>query len=111
MHVHQHIEQCCANSAAEGVLLRVHHADLCVTFLQVANREYRRLKKSNEHHPGYAMSRAYLETLADLPWNTFSGQAASDKSDPSKEGKVASSCTFEKSLLAGTLSHARLWVL
>ena len=54
--------------------------------VQVANREHKRLKKSSEHHPGYAMSRAYLETLADLPWNTFSsgrmdvGQAASDSS-------------------------------
>lgn len=43
--------------------------------LQVANREHKRLKKSSEHHPGYAMSRAYLETLADLPWSRFSGQA------------------------------------
>lgn len=42
--------------------------------LQVARREHRRLKKSNEQHPGYAISRAYLETLADLPWDTFSGQ-------------------------------------
>lgn len=40
--------------------------------VQVANREHKRLKKSSEHHPSYAMSRAYLETLADLPWNTFS---------------------------------------
>lgn len=45
-----------------------------VHFTQVARREHRRLKKSNEQHPGYAMSRAYLETLADLPWSTFSGQ-------------------------------------
>ena len=31
------------------------------------------------------MARAYLETLADLPWNTFSGQAAdrtNGKSEP-----------------------------
>ena len=52
------------------------------------------------------MSRAYLETLADLPWNTFSGQAASGKSDPSKEGKVASSGMVEKSQLADSF-HIR----
>lgn len=46
-----------------------------VWHMQVANREHRWLKKSSEHHPGYAISRTYLETLADLPWSHFSGQA------------------------------------
>lgn len=38
---------------------------------QAAMREFKRLKRSNDQAPGYAMSRVYLETLADLPWNTF----------------------------------------
>ena len=36
------------------------------------------------------MARAYLETLADLPWNTFSGQAA-NKTNGKSEPKDASS--------------------
>lgn len=36
--------------------------------LRAAQREYRRLLKSNEQYPGYAAALAYLETLADLPW-------------------------------------------
>ena len=64
---------------------------MCVCLsLQVASREHRRLKKSSEQHPGYAMSRAYLETLADLPWNTFSGQAAPDKPDMVKNARGTS---------------------
>eukprot|EP00891_Asterochloris_glomerata_P000541 jgi/Astpho2/541/e_gw1.00012.29.1_t len=39
--------------------------------LKVARREFQRLRRSNEMHPGHAMARAYLETLADLPWNKF----------------------------------------
>lgn len=42
----------------------------------MAAREYKRLKGSNDQAPGYAMSRVYLETLADLPWNTFSAPPA-----------------------------------
>lgn len=58
---------------------------------QVASREYRRLKKSNEHHPGYAMSRAYLETLADLPWNTFSGEVQAPSTPEAPQDVKASS--------------------
>ena len=58
---------------------------------QVASREYRRLKKSNEHHPGYAMSRAYLETLADLPWNTFSGETQAPSTPEALQDAKASS--------------------
>ena len=69
---------------------------LCVqavsfSMLQVASREYRRLKKSNEHHPGYAMSRAYLETLADLPWNTFSGETQAPSTPEAPQDAKASS--------------------
>ena len=39
--------------------------------LQAAMKEFKRLKRSNDQAPGYAMSRVYLETLADLPWNSF----------------------------------------
>ena len=56
---------------------------------QVASREYRRLKKSNEHHPGHAMSRAYLETLADLPWNTFSGETQAPSNPEAPQGEKA----------------------
>ncbi|DBB10132.1 TPA: hypothetical protein ACH3X3_001716 [Trebouxia sp. C0006] len=59
--------------------------------LKVASREYRRLKKSNEHHPGYAMSRAYLETLADLPWNTFSGETQAPSIPEAPQDAKASS--------------------
>jgi ATP-dependent Lon protease len=38
---------------------------------QAATRELRRLQRSSDQAPGHAMSRAYLETLADLPWNRF----------------------------------------
>ena len=62
-----------------------------VSMFQVASREYRRLQKSNEHHPGYAMSRAYLETLADLPWNTFSGEAQAPSSTEAPQDAKASS--------------------
>lgn len=70
----------------------------CRFDVQVANREHKRLKKSSEHHPGYAMSKAYLETLADLPWSQFSGQAglgqsgANNSSQPTSEGMVALPC-------------------
>ncbi|KAA6424523.1 MAG: lon protease protein peroxisomal-like [Trebouxia sp. A1-2] len=57
-----------------ALMQRIKAAKPPAEVLKVASREYRRLKKSNEHHPGHAMSRAYLETLADLPWNTFSGE-------------------------------------
>ena len=39
-------------------------------------REYKRLQRSNDQSPGYAMSRGYLETLADLPWSALASQRA-----------------------------------
>ena len=62
--------------------------------LQVAQREYRRLKKSNEQQPGYAMSRAYLETLADLPWSTFS-DSRQKHSQPALRMRSSSSATAD----------------
>jgi hypothetical protein len=42
--------------------------------LRVAMREFKRLQRGSEQHPGYAMSLAYLETLAELPWDRWSHQ-------------------------------------
>lgn len=46
--------------------------------LDAATREYRRLKRTNEQHPGYASSLAYLETLSELPWGRRSGGGSSE---------------------------------
>ncbi|XP_071733775.1 lon protease homolog 2, peroxisomal-like isoform X2 [Rutidosis leptorrhynchoides] len=43
-----------------------------------AQRELRRLKKMQPQQPGYNSSRAYLELLADLPWQTTSEEAELD---------------------------------
>ncbi|KAL3159511.1 hypothetical protein ABBQ38_009929 [Trebouxia sp. C0009 RCD-2024] len=58
-----------------ALMAKLHAAKPPEEVMKVANREHRWLKKSSDHHPGYAIARAYLETLADLPWNHFSGQA------------------------------------
>ena len=64
-------------------------------------REYKRLRRSNEQSPGYAMSRAYLETLADLPWSALASQCAAppagdasagnDTAEPVEDGDSAGS--------------------
>ena len=56
--------------------------------MQVARREFQRLRRSNEMHPGHAMARAYLETLADLPWNKFAapGSQGQGPDSPSVPG-------------------------
>ncbi|KAL4458772.1 hypothetical protein ABPG75_013637 [Micractinium tetrahymenae] len=43
--------------------------------LRAAQREFKRLQRGSEQHPGYSMSLTYLETLADLPWSRLSSQA------------------------------------
>jgi hypothetical protein len=48
------------------------HAMHALQVMRIAQREYRRLLRSTEHHPGHAMALAYLETLADLPWTKLS---------------------------------------
>ncbi|KAK9811443.1 hypothetical protein WJX72_003978 [[Myrmecia] bisecta] len=64
-----------------ALLRRIKDAKPPPEVLKVAMREAKRLQRSNEQHPGYAMSRAYLETLADLPWNSFAGGRARPGSD------------------------------
>ncbi len=44
-------------------------------------REYKRLQRSNDQSPGHAMSRAYLETLADLPWSALASQRVAPPAD------------------------------
>ena len=44
-------------------------------------REYKRLQRSNDQSPGYGMSRAYLETLADLPWSALASQRAAPRAE------------------------------
>ncbi|KAL0036800.1 hypothetical protein WJX79_010572 [Trebouxia sp. C0005] len=72
-----------------ALMQRIKAAKPPAEVLKVASREYRRLKKSNEHHPGHAMSRAYLETLADLPWNTFSGETQAPSNPEAPQGEKA----------------------
>ena len=43
--------------------------------LRAAQREYRRLRRGSEQHPGHAAGLAYLETLATLPWTRTSRDA------------------------------------
>ena len=68
---------------------------LGATAVQVARREFQRLRRSNEMHPGHAMARAYLETLADLPWNKFAapGGQGHGPSSPSVPGPDTSAAT------------------
>ena len=67
---------------AHGPCLAFESGSDMLAFRQVAAREYKRLKRTSEQAPGYAMSRIYLETLADLPWNRLAA-AAPAKSVPS----------------------------
>ncbi|KAK9840022.1 hypothetical protein WJX74_002213 [Apatococcus lobatus] len=54
-----------------ALLKRIKAAHPPPEILKVATREAKRLQRSNENHPGHAMARGYLETLADLPWNSL----------------------------------------
>ena len=60
-----------------------------VIALQAAKREFKRLRRSNEQSPGYAMSRAYLETLAELPWSALAGQRAALPAEASGSADAA----------------------
>lgn len=42
------------------------------------------------------MSRAYLETLADLPWSRFSGQAEPRPTGTASDGQQASQGTIDQ---------------
>ena len=68
---------------------------LGATAVQVARREFQRLRRSNEMHPGHAMARAYLETLADLPWNKFAapGSQGHGPNSPSVPGPDTGAAT------------------
>ena len=66
-------------------------ATACKCRLQAATREYKRLQRSNDQSPGHAMSRAYLETLADLPWSAL----ASERVVPRAEDVSSSTDTTE----------------
>ncbi|GAB4821799.1 hypothetical protein N2152v2_008845 [Parachlorella kessleri] len=58
-----------------GLLKKLQEANPPAEVLRAAMREYKRLLRGSEQHPGYAMSLAYLETLAELPWQRWSHQA------------------------------------
>jgi ATP-dependent Lon protease len=49
---------------------RIAEAELPEEVQKVAERELRRLTKLNPAHPEFSVARTYLETIADLPWNT-----------------------------------------
>ena len=73
-HFHSIVPSCLVSgyAAPVGLMREAGPAEvLGATAVQVARREFQRLRRSNEMHPGHAMARAYLETLADLPWNKF----------------------------------------
>jgi len=53
----------------KALLMKLKSANPPDEVFEAAVREYRRLKRTNEQHPGYASSLAYLETLASLPWS------------------------------------------
>lgn len=57
----------------KAFLMKLKSANPPAEVFEAAVREYRRLKRTNEQHPGYASSLAYLETLAGLPWSRQSG--------------------------------------
>eukprot|EP00210_Caulerpa_lentillifera_P005658 g5411.t1 len=46
--------------------------------LEVVHREVKKLQKMNEMHPSYSMTRAYLETLSNVPFNQFTPDAQED---------------------------------
>lgn len=52
---------------------------------KVAMKELKRLERTNEQQPGYAVTRTYLETLADLPWNRFASRPLPSRGQLLKE--------------------------
>mmetsp|Transcript_6093 Transcript_6093/g.13222 ORF Transcript_6093/g.13222 Transcript_6093/m.13222 type:complete len:1166 (+) Transcript_6093:153-3650(+) len=46
--------------------------------MKAAVKEYKRLRQSGENQPGYGAARAYLEVLAELPWNRTSADLAKE---------------------------------
>jgi hypothetical protein len=57
--------------------------------LKAAMREAKRLKSGGDHQPGAAAARAYLELLADLPWNTLAWQLQGGGGLPAAAGGPA----------------------
>ncbi|KAK9859854.1 hypothetical protein WJX84_006100, partial [Apatococcus fuscideae] len=78
------------------LLKRIKAAHPHPEILKVATREAKKLQRSNENHPGHAMARAYLETLADLPWNSFA------MSRPGASNAALSSCSPKDQLGASS---------
>ncbi|CAD7703028.1 unnamed protein product [Ostreobium quekettii] len=57
------------------LMKRIQDAEPPPEVLKHAFREARRIRRGGEHHPSYAMSRSYIELLAELPWKRLSTPA------------------------------------
>ncbi len=65
-------------------------------------REYKRLQRSNDQSPGHAMSRAYLETLADLPWSALASQRGAPQLDNVSSSTDAAEAAEDKDSIGAT---------
>ncbi|KAE9613114.1 putative endopeptidase La [Lupinus albus] len=57
---------------------KMHSAGMPQDIWKLAHRELRRLKKMQPQQPGYSSSRAYLDLLADMPWQKASKERELD---------------------------------
>ncbi|KAK3132828.1 hypothetical protein QOZ80_6AG0528310 [Eleusine coracana subsp. coracana] len=57
---------------------KMQNAGMPANIWKHAQRELRRLRKMQPQQPGYSSSRAYLELLADLPWQKVSDETELD---------------------------------
>jgi ATP-dependent Lon protease len=57
---------------------KMQNAGMPANIWKHAQRELRRLRKMQPQQPGYSSSRAYLELLADLPWQKVSEESELD---------------------------------
>ncbi|CAD6218398.1 unnamed protein product [Miscanthus lutarioriparius] len=57
---------------------KIQNAGMPANIWKHAQREMRRLRKMQPQQPGYSSSRAYLELLADLPWQKVSEERELD---------------------------------
>ncbi|ONM23105.1 Lon protease homolog 2 peroxisomal [Zea mays] len=57
---------------------KMQNAGMPANIWKLAQREMRRLRKMQPQQPGYSSSRAYLELLADLPWQKVSEERELD---------------------------------
>ncbi|KAH7619113.1 hypothetical protein Ndes2526B_g06066 [Nannochloris sp. 'desiccata'] len=93
----------------KALLMKLKRANPPAEVFEAAVREYRRLKRTNEQHPGYASSVAYLEILADLPWSRRSShtERTSIPSTSSNGDDNANAASGEGVFIGPTLTAVR----